>query len=117
MAAVYVRALVGEQSGAQANEGLWPGGTALVQVVVCTTPVEGHASIMRVTTFCDSHSALVRAVGWVVAGVAISQLAADIRWANGVMSGSWQSCHWHWYGVCPLGWEGALGSWCFCVRK
>lgn len=97
-----------------------------LKFIVCTTPVEGHCSIMRVQARCtmggkgawfaacgcqgfvlsiymreriylgvltssplprsassqtliDSDSWLVRAVGWLVTGVAVSQLAADIE--------------------------------------
>ena len=50
-----------------------------LKVMVCTTPVEGHASVMRWRTHVDSHSPLIWAVGWLVAGVAVSQLAADIN--------------------------------------
>ena len=50
-----------------------------LKMVVCTTPVEGYASVMRVHTWIDSHSVFTRAIAWMVAGIAVSQLAADIK--------------------------------------
>lgn len=49
-----------------------------LKVLVATTPVEGHNSIMRVRTFVNSSSIFIRAVAWIVAGVSASQLQADI---------------------------------------
>jgi len=55
-----------------------------LKVVVCTTPLEGHSSVMRVNTWVEDGGGswfarfLVRGVAWVVAGVTASQLAADV---------------------------------------
>lgn len=56
-----------------------PFSVGTLKVFVATTPTEGHTSIMRVRTFIDSANPLVWGLGWLVAGVSASQLAADIN--------------------------------------
>jgi phenylpropionate dioxygenase-like ring-hydroxylating dioxygenase large terminal subunit len=55
-----------------------PFGIGILKIFVCTTPMEGHSSIMRVQSFVNSRSPIIQAIGWIVAGVSASQLAADI---------------------------------------
>jgi hypothetical protein len=55
-----------------------PFSVGIVKIIVATTPVEGHNSIMRTKTFVNSSSWFVKFVAWFVAGISASQLWSDI---------------------------------------